>query len=67
MIFDGGATDDVIVNFQAQSETYLSNLQAAGHFGFICDHNLGHTVPSDGPPSAWQFLQDRPFGVHPEP
>jgi hypothetical protein len=40
---------------------------APGRFSFICDHGQGHTVPADGPKAAWQFLQDHPFGVAPEP
>jgi hypothetical protein len=63
MIFHGGPTDEVIVNFQTLSEAYRDDLRARGHFAFICDHGLGHTIPTDGRASSWQFLQDHPFGT----
>jgi poly(3-hydroxybutyrate) depolymerase len=67
MIFHGGATDEVIIGFQAISEQYQSSLQAEGHFAFICDHGGGHTIPTDARESVSQFLQAHPFGTTPSP
>jgi predicted esterase len=67
MLYDGGPNDMVIINFQQDTEQYHQALQMEGHFSFICDHNMGHTIPSDGPPASWQFLQDHPFGTIPDP
>jgi predicted esterase len=67
MLFFGGPNDMVIVNFSDATAKYHADLTANGQFSFVCDHGLGHTVPPDGPPSAWQFLKDHPFGVRPEP
>jgi predicted esterase len=67
MIFDGGAKDIVIINFQQGSEKYAQSLKDEGHFSFLCDHGMGHTVPADGRAPAWQFLKDHPFGISPEP
>jgi predicted esterase len=67
MLFYGGPNDQVGVNFDDASHAYFDWLTTHGHFAFLCNHGRGHTVPSDGRASAWQFLQDHPFGVHPEP
>ena len=67
MIFHGGASDQVLVNFRDLSQAWREDLKVRGHFAFICDHGKGHTVPNDAPPSTWQFLSDHPFGVAPEP
>lgn len=67
MLFHGGPQDQVSVNFATSTETYYQTLVSEGHFAFICSHGLGHTVPSNGRAPAWQFLQDHPFGVTPEP
>jgi len=67
MLFYGGASDKVIVSFADASLKYHDELQADGHFSFLCNHNKGHTLPSDGRASAWQFLLDHPFGTRPDP
>jgi predicted esterase len=67
MIFHGGAKDQVLLNFKEQSEAYWADLKERGHFAFICDHGKGHTVPFAARASAWQFLQDHPFGTSPSP
>lgn len=67
MLFFGGPSDEVGVNFADASRAYHGWLTEHGHFSFLCDHGRGHTVPSDGRASAWQFLKDHPFGVSPEP
>lgn len=67
MLFHGGSSDQVIVNFADATQKYHDDLAADGHFSFICDHGMGHTVPADGRAAAWQFLLDHPFGARPEP
>jgi predicted esterase len=68
LIFDGGATDNVFgVDFQAASQTYQSTLKSAGHFAAICDHGMGHNIPTDAAPSVAQFFQANGFGVYPSP
>jgi predicted esterase len=67
MLFFGGKNDQVLINFADASHTEHDKLTAEGRFSFLCDHGQGHTVPADGPAAAWQFLEDHPFGVVPEP
>ncbi len=68
LIFDGGSTDDVFgVDFQAASQTYYSTLTGAGHFAAICDHGMGHAIPTAAAPSVALFFQANGFGVYPSP
>jgi predicted esterase len=67
MLFYGGPQDKVLISFEEGSKNYKTKMTEAGHFVFLCNHGKGHTVPVDGRASAWQFLQDHPFGVRPEP
>jgi predicted esterase len=67
MLLHGGPNDMVVVNFEDAQEKYHDDLTAEGHFSFLCNHGKGHTVPADARASAWQFLQDHPFGATPEP
>jgi len=67
MLFYGGPNDMVIVNFSDATAAYNAWMTMNGHFSFICNHDMGHTVPASGVDSAYQFLQDHPFGVSPEP
>ncbi|MFO0681704.1 MAG: hypothetical protein U0234_06625 [Sandaracinus sp.] len=65
MILFGGPDDVVIVRFEQTSQQYLAAMQRAGDFGFLCDHGMGHTVPTAARLSAWRFLQDHPYGMTP--
>jgi predicted esterase len=68
LIFDGGSTDDVFgVDFQAASQTYYTTLTSAGHFAAICDHGMGHAIPTAAAPSVALFFQANGFGVTPSP
>lgn len=67
MIFHGGPGDRVGVSFQQGSEMYRSALTAAGRFSVICNHGLGHRIPTAATASVWRFLQDHPFGTTPSP
>jgi poly(3-hydroxybutyrate) depolymerase len=70
MIFYGGPTDISPVDgipYTDASRRYLDLITSQGRFGFLCNHNGGHSVPQDSQASAWRFLQDHPFGTTPEP
>lgn len=66
MLFHGGPQDVVIINFKTISEALRDDMQARGHFVFICDHGTGHTIPPGSGDHAWQFFQDHPFGTSPD-
>ena len=57
----------VAINFKDATRRLTDDLDAKGHFYAVCDHGMGHTVPFDSVASAWQFLQDHPFGTNPSP
>lgn len=65
MMLHGGESDVVLVSFQRQTESWLRAVQGAGDFGFICDHGMGHTVPSSARESAWRFLEAHGYGELP--
>jgi len=67
MIFHGGDSDTVIIDFKPISEKYRDTLRADGHFAFICDHGMGHDIPVDAVDSVHQFFVDHPFGTQPSP
>lgn len=65
---NGGAGDNVIVNFGNTSEAYDNYVLKYGGFAVNCIHNSGHCgAPTAVYESAWKFLMDHPFGVTPEP
>jgi hypothetical protein len=65
---NGGAGDNVIVNFGQTSEGYDNYVLKYGGFAVNCIHSFGHCgAPASVYGSAWQFLKDHPFGVTPEP
>jgi poly(3-hydroxybutyrate) depolymerase len=60
--------DVVIVDFSNTSEGYDNYMLAKGGFVINCNHGGGHCgAPAALQASAWQFMQDHPFGVHPSP
>jgi len=67
MIFHGGPNDRVVIGFQAGSEQYKRDLEAAGRFALICNHGLGHRIPVAAAAGVWRFLQDHPLGRTPPP
>lgn len=66
LIFHGGPSDMVVVNFESLSVQYWQQLTDAGHFAAICDHGGGHVIP-DARDSVWRFFQDHPFDTQPSP
>ncbi|MEJ7732661.1 MAG: hypothetical protein WKG00_26105 [Polyangiaceae bacterium] len=67
MIFHGGPEDEVFIKFQPISEKYQQTLTADGHFAFVCDHGMKHTIPTAAVDSVHQFFVDHPFGTSPDP
>jgi dienelactone hydrolase len=73
ILFHGGESDKVIINFDEAQESLKDLWDGKGHFTVICNHESGHFIPTppayevDAPALAWQFLQDHPYGVDPRP
>lgn len=65
MIFHGGATDVMIIQFQQASECYRDVLVDEGHFAILCDHGMGHVIPTGARGSVWRFFQDHRYGFNP--
>jgi hypothetical protein len=64
----GGPNDEYPpLNFAETSAAFSENLREDGHFVAHCEHDRGHDLPPGGIGYAWQFLQDHPRGVDPEP
>ena len=70
MILYGGVTDISPVDatpYTQASTKYRDLLRSKGRFAFMCNHGGGHSVPQDSQASAWQFMQDHPYGTSPSP
>ncbi|NMO15197.1 hypothetical protein HPC49_01330 [Pyxidicoccus fallax] len=67
MIFHGGPSDQVIINFQTVSTNYYNDLKSKSQFAMICNHGRGHSIPTDARAAVWQFFQAHPFGTVPSP
>ncbi len=67
MIFHGGPSDQVVINFQTVSQNYYNDLKSKSQFAMLCNHGRGHTIPTDARAAVWQFLQAHPFGTVPSP
>lgn len=67
LIFHGGPDDVVVIEFQDASEEYFRYLRDRGHFAAICDHGLGHRIPTDARESVWRFFSKHPYGSVPSP
>lgn len=67
MMLHGGPDDVVVVAFEETTANYLTVVRRNGHFGFVCAHGLGHTVPPAARDGAWAFLDAHRYGVQPPP
>lgn len=65
MILHGGITDVVFISFQKASESYRDLLVSKGHFAILCNHGMGHTIPTNARVSVWRFFQDHRYGFDP--
>lgn len=67
MFFHGSwEADLVVIRFYDTSRNMENKFREWGHFAIDCDHGGGHMVPPEGA-SMWQFFQDHPYKVQPEP
>ncbi len=61
-------TDIVIINFADASVALAEDIANKGGFAAICNHGGGHcAAPPELRAAQWQFLEDHPYGVSPEP
>jgi hypothetical protein len=67
ILFHGGPNDVVVLKFMDSQIAFQQRLKEKGHFALLCDHGSGHTVPAPVAQAAWDFMQDHPYGVKPEP
>lgn len=67
MLLHGGPSDVVAYSFEETTQNYLEVARAGGHFAFVCDHGMGHTVPAAARESAWAFLEAHAYGAQPPP
>ncbi|HMJ14098.1 MAG TPA: hypothetical protein VK524_21925, partial [Polyangiaceae bacterium] len=67
MIVHGGSGDQLVVNFEQQSNGFRDQLVRDGHFAFVCNHGGGHTVPPGIGAHVVQFFFDHPYGTNPSP
>jgi hypothetical protein len=61
----GGQTDTYgggLVNFYETVGNFADDLVADGHFVVLCDHDGGHTIPSEGPDMMDAWLPAHRFG-----
>lgn len=60
--------DVVVIDFAQASAKWEADVKARGGFAIDCDTGGGHVSgpPAIGP-AIWQFFQDHPFKVSPEP
>jgi hypothetical protein len=38
------------------------SLKGNGGTAIVCNHNMGRTMPPDGPTAVWRFFEDHPYG-----
>ena len=63
---DPGA-DVVILDFNAQSQSWYKQFQPMGWYSMMCHHPGGHEVDPQIAPLSLRFFKDHPFEVKPEP
>ncbi|HVW23824.1 MAG TPA: hypothetical protein VHC69_00545 [Polyangiaceae bacterium] len=60
-------SDVVILDFNAQSQTWYKTFQPMGWYSMMCHHPGGHEVDPQIAPLSLRFFKDHPFEVNPEP
>jgi|HubBroStandDraft_1064217.scaffolds.fasta_scaffold71285_2 poly(3-hydroxybutyrate) depolymerase len=71
----GGSTDDVVISFATASATldtdvasHMASSMPPGGYVVDCNHGGGHCgAPANDIAAQWQFCEDHPFGVSPDP
>ena len=68
MTMHGGSSDMVVVSFATTSQSYDTQMKAAGAFVVNCNHGGGHCgAPAALYSAGWEFMKAHPFGIDPEP
>jgi len=68
MLFHGSwEADLVVIHFYDTSRNMANKLLERGQLAIDCNHGGGHRPPSEEAPDMWQFFQDHPYKVDPEP
>jgi hypothetical protein len=60
-------SDVVILDFNAQSQSWYKMFQPKGWYSMMCHHPGGHEVDPQIAPLSLRFFKDHPFEVNPEP
>jgi hypothetical protein len=60
-------SDVVILDFNAQSQSWYKTFQPKGWYSMMCHHPGGHEVDPQIAPLSLRFFKDHPFEVNPEP
>lgn len=63
---DPGA-DVVILDFNAQSQSWYKQFQPMGWYSMMCHHPGGHEIDPQVAPLSLRFFMDHPYKVSPEP
>lgn len=63
LMTEGGARDEVIVNFQQMTDSMSTQLREDGSTVVVCSHTQGHTPPSGYDDWAWDFLKAHHYGI----
>jgi hypothetical protein len=63
LLFHGGPTDMAgTTTYPTAANSYVMTLRGNGGAAIVCNHNMGHMMPSDGPAAVLRFFEDHPFG-----
>jgi hypothetical protein len=60
-------SDVVVLDFNAQSQSWGQMFQPLGWYSMMCHHPGGHEVDPEIAPLSLKFFKDHPFKVSPEP
>ena len=63
---DAGA-DVVVLDFNAQSQSWYNKFQPMGWYSMMCHHPGGHEIDPQIAPLSLRFFMDHPYKVSPEP
>jgi poly(3-hydroxybutyrate) depolymerase len=64
---EGGASDQVVVNFHDMVNNQASQLRRDGSTAIVCSHTQGHTPPTGFRDWSWPFLDAHRYGLEPSP
>lgn len=67
LMTEGGANDQVIVNFQQMTNTMATKMRTDGSTVIVCSHTFGHTPPPGFAAYVWPFLDAQIYGQEQSP